>query len=47
MLGQLQQMTEAIQHPRSLDWNPVKLSFTEETVDGPPRRSVGGALEVV
>ena len=29
-------MTEAIRHPRSLDWNPVK-SFTEESTDGPCR----------
>ena len=37
MLEQLQEMTEAIKHPRSLDWNPVKFSFTEETADRPSR----------
>jgi hypothetical protein len=44
MLKQLQVMTDAIKHPRSLDWNPVKFSFTEETADGPPARDVSVIL---
>ena len=44
MLKQLREMTEAIQHPRSLDWNPVKLSFTEESTNGPPAHEVSVML---
>jgi hypothetical protein len=44
MLKQLHEMTEAIQHPRSLDWNSVKLSFTEESAAGPPARGVSVVL---
>ncbi len=44
MLKQLREMTEAIQHPRSLDWNPVKLSFNEESMNGPPAHGVSVAL---
>ena len=36
MLKQLQQMTEAIKHPRSPEWNPVRVSVKEETVQGAP-----------
>ena len=46
MLKQLKVMTDAIKHPRSLDWNPVQFLFTDETADGPPaRRSYGRARE--
>jgi hypothetical protein len=36
MLKRLGEMSEAIKHPRSLDWNPVRIKVTEETTDGPP-----------
>ena len=36
MLKQLQQMTEAIKHPRSPDWNQVRVSVREETTQGSP-----------
>ena len=36
MHEQLRAMSEAIQHPRSPDWNPVRVKLTEETPDGPP-----------
>ena len=44
MLEQLREMSEAIQHPRSPDWNPVRMKLTEETPDGPP---VAGATIVL
>ena len=39
-LKQLHEMTEAIQHPRSLDWNRVRMSLRAETADGPPLAGV-------
>ena len=36
MLNKLSEMSEAIRHPRSPDWNPVTFKLTEETPDGPP-----------
>jgi hypothetical protein len=33
---QLRELSEAIKHPRSLDWNPVRIKLTEETEQGPP-----------
>jgi hypothetical protein len=36
VLEQLRAVSEAIQHPRSPDWNPVRVKLTEETPDGPP-----------
>ncbi len=36
MLMKLQEMAEAIKHPRSLDWNPVRIKLNEETTTGAP-----------
>jgi hypothetical protein len=36
VIKQLRDMSEALKHPRSLDWNSVRLKLTEETTDGPP-----------
>jgi len=36
MLTKLSEMSEAIRHPRSPDWNPVTFKLTEETLDGLP-----------
>ena len=36
MLSKLSEMSEAIRNPHSLDWNPVKFMFTEDSPDGPP-----------
>jgi hypothetical protein len=36
MLKRLGEMSEAIKHPRSPDWNAVRLTLHEETIDGPP-----------
>jgi hypothetical protein len=36
MLSKLSEMAEAIRNPRSADWNPVKFTLTEDTLDGPP-----------
>ena len=48
MLGQLQQMTEAIAASARPRLEPREVVITEETVDGPPAREVSaGALEVV
>ena len=44
MLKRLGEMSEAIKHPRSPDWNPMRLKLTEETPDGPP---VAGATIVL
>ncbi len=44
VLTQLHEMTEALRHPRSPDWNPVRIKVTEETTDGPP---VAGATIVL
>ena len=44
MLKRLGEVSEAIKHPRSPDWNPVRMKLTEETADGSP---VVGANVVV
>jgi hypothetical protein len=44
VLEQLRAMSEAIKHPRSPDWNPLRLKLTEEAPDGPP---VAGATIVL
>ncbi len=44
VLKQLRDMTTAIQHPRSLDWNPVKVLLTEGTADGPPATGMSISL---
>ena len=36
MLARLEEMSAALQHPRSPDWNLVRMKLTEETPDGPP-----------
>ncbi len=36
MLKQMREMTRAVTHPVSPDWNPVTFKLTEETADGPP-----------
>ena len=36
MLKQMREMSEAVAHPVSPDWNPVTFKLTEETADGPP-----------
>ena len=36
MLKELHEISDAVRHPRSLDWNPVRMKLTEETTDGPP-----------
>jgi hypothetical protein len=36
MLSRLSEMSEAIRNPRSLDWNPVKFTITNDSPDGPP-----------
>jgi hypothetical protein len=40
MLKQLEFMTQAIQNPRSLDWNPLKFKLTQNTTDGGPVEGV-------
>jgi hypothetical protein len=47
MLKQLKAMSEAVRNPRSLDWNPLKIRLTENTLDGPPVPGVNVALERV
>ncbi len=47
VLERLKEMAEAIKHPRSPDWNPVRFSFTEETADGPAVRGVSVVLHKV
>jgi hypothetical protein len=42
MLKQMRDMSEAIRHPSSPDWNPVIFKLAEETPDGPP--AVGFSL---
>ena len=44
MARQLHDLSEAIRHPRSLDWNPVQIKLTEETTDGPPAVGVSVVL---
>jgi hypothetical protein len=36
MLNKLSEMSDAMRHPRSPDWNPVSFKLTEETPNGPP-----------
>jgi hypothetical protein len=36
MLNKMSEMSEALRHPRSPDWNPVTFKLTEKTPDGPP-----------
>jgi hypothetical protein len=36
LLKQMRDMSEAIRHPSTPDWNPVIFRLTEETPDGPP-----------
>ena len=36
MLKRLGEMSEAIKHPHSPDWNAVRIELKEETADGPP-----------
>ena len=36
MLSKLGEMSDAIRNPRSPDWNPVKITLTEDTTEGPP-----------
>ena len=36
MLNRLSEMSDAMRHPRSPDWNPVSFKLTEETPNGPP-----------
>jgi hypothetical protein len=40
MLNKLSEMSQAIRHPVSLDWNPVDFKLTEETASGPPAAGV-------
>ena len=44
MLKQMREMTEAVLHPVSPDWNPVTFKLTEETADGPPAAGFSLAL---
>ena len=44
MREQLRAMSDAIQHPRSPDWNPLRMKLTEETPDGPPVAHAGIVL---
>ena len=36
MLSKRGELSEAIKNPRSLDWNPVKITITDDTPDSPP-----------
>ena len=36
MLKQMREMTDAVLHPVSPDWNPVTFKLTEEAANGPP-----------
>ena len=40
MLNKLSEMSEAIRHPLSPDWNPVSFKLTEESASGPPAAGV-------
>ncbi len=44
MLTQMRDMTEAVLHPVSTDWNQVILKLAEETVDGPAAAGYSLAL---
>jgi hypothetical protein len=44
MLNKLSDMSEAIRHPRSPDWNPLRFTLTEDTPGGPP--SVGSLVSI-
>ena len=47
MVKQMHEVSEALRHPRSPDWNPVSFKFTEETLDGPPVAKVSVHLNRV
>ena len=36
MLSKLSEMSDAIRHPRSPEWNPVKFTVTDDSLDGRP-----------
>jgi hypothetical protein len=36
MLGQIDKISDALRHPRSPDWNPVRLKLVAGRADGPP-----------
>ena len=36
MLNKRGELSDAIKNPRSLDWNPVKITITDDTPDSPP-----------
>ena len=40
MLNKMSEMSEALRHPRSPDWNPVTFKLTEQTPSGPPAAGV-------
>jgi hypothetical protein len=44
MLSRLSEMSDAIRHPRSPDWNPLRFTLTEDTPGGPP--SVGSLVRI-
>ena len=44
MLTQMREMTEAVLHPVSTEWNPVVFKLVEEKVDGPPAEGFSLAL---
>ena len=44
LLTQMREMTEAVLHPVSPDWNQVVLKLAEETADGPPGAGYSLAL---
>jgi hypothetical protein len=46
MLSKLSEMAEAIRNPRSADWNPVKITLTEDTLDGPPAAGCSVSVQV-
>jgi hypothetical protein len=47
MLIKLSEMSEAIRHPRSPEWNPLKFIITENTADGPPGSGCSVAISQV
>jgi hypothetical protein len=44
MLNKLSEMSEAIRHPVSPDWNPLTFKLTEESAAGPPAVGVSATL---
>jgi hypothetical protein len=46
MLSKLSEMSQAIRNPRSPDWNPVKITLTEDTLDGPPAAECWVSVQV-